>query len=98
MMFAVGDLVECVNAEPIICSGGIRHTGLTAASFLRSVGVVGGVARSRVQCGCRCILFRGHLTLAERFRKVTKADAEFTEMLRACKPKVSTLQTDRVEV
>lgn len=39
------------------------------------------------------------LWLAERFRKVTKADDSFTEMLRACKPsKVSALQTDRVEV
>lgn len=106
MMFEVGEVVVCVEGGPcrcVNCAAGNTYLAmpLRQGSFYR----IEGLGINQIG-GWPFLILEGvpappgHVRGAStrRFRKLPKAGAEFTEMLRARKPKVSTLQTDRVEV
>jgi hypothetical protein len=83
---APGDLVVCVNADPIDC-GMSEHTGNNIrVGQVRRVAFVDRVPI----CGCPGIFWgsdkRSQGALACRLRKLDKADEQFTETVRACRP------------
>lgn len=83
-MIGVGDVVVCVDDGPIVCARGVRHTGASApkrGSVVRVESI-----RPFGPCGCPSIYSGSTTGLIHRFRKIKKAEDEFTALVRRCQP------------